>query len=102
MTGNYGEAGAIDYFGPALGLPPAISGHNNYYLWGPHGYSGDVVIAVGMRLDLLHSLFGDVQQVATIENANAMPAEGDNLPVYLCRLPRMSLTDAWPILKNYY
>jgi 4-amino-4-deoxy-L-arabinose transferase-like glycosyltransferase len=102
LTGNYGEAGAIDYFGPALGLPPAISGHNNYYLWGPRGYSGDVVIAVGMRLDLLHSLFGDVRQAATIENANAMPAEGDDLPVYLCRLPRMSLTEAWPLLKNYY
>ncbi len=35
LAGNYGEAGAIDYYGPALGLPKAISGHNNYYLWGP-------------------------------------------------------------------
>ncbi len=37
LAGNYGEAGAIDYYGPALGLPKAISGHNNYYLWGPRG-----------------------------------------------------------------
>src|SRR5205823_4997724 len=34
VTGNYGEAGAIDRFGPRLGLPPARSGHNNYWLWG--------------------------------------------------------------------
>jgi hypothetical protein len=101
LAGNYGEAGAVDYFGPAYGLPAAISPHNNYYLWGPRGYSGDVVIAVGIRLDLLHSLFADVQQAGTITNSYAMPAEGD-LPVYLCRQPRMTLTDAWPLLKNYY
>ena len=32
---NYGEAGAIDFYGPALGLPKAISGHLNYWYWGP-------------------------------------------------------------------
>jgi hypothetical protein len=101
LAGNYGEAGAIDYFGPAYGLPPAISGHNNYYLWGPRGYSGDIVIALGLRMEVLQSLFGDVRQVATIKDANAMPAEGD-LPVYLCRQPRMSFSAAWPLLKNYY
>jgi hypothetical protein len=50
LTKNYGQAGAIDYFGPALGLPHAISGHNNYYLWGPQKYTGEVVIAVGMPI----------------------------------------------------
>ena len=34
---NYGQAGAIDLFGPKYGLPPAISGHQNYFLWGPRG-----------------------------------------------------------------
>src|SRR5256886_10036354 len=32
---NYGEAGAIDYFGKRYGLPKAISGHNQYGYWGP-------------------------------------------------------------------
>ena len=32
---NYGEAGAIDFFGARDGLPRAVSGHNSYYLWGP-------------------------------------------------------------------
>ena len=32
---NYGEAGAVEYFARDLGLPPAISGHNSYWLWGP-------------------------------------------------------------------
>ncbi|HEV8129516.1 MAG TPA: glycosyltransferase family 39 protein, partial [Candidatus Eisenbacteria bacterium] len=44
---NYGEAGAIDFFGPRYGLPPAISRHNNYWLWGPRGGSGEVMILVG-------------------------------------------------------
>ncbi len=57
LTKNYGQAGAIDYFGPSYGLPHAISGHNNYYLWGPQHFSGDVVIAVGMPLKELTSLF---------------------------------------------
>ena len=38
LTKNYGQAGSIDLFGPSYGLPHAISGHNNYYLWGPQQY----------------------------------------------------------------
>jgi hypothetical protein len=100
LAGNYGEASAIDYFGPAYGLPPAISPHNAYYLWGPRDYSGDMVIAVGMPLDVLRSLFINVQQAATIQNDEAMPMETD-LPVYICRGARTPLAQAWPQLKNY-
>src|SRR5882672_1919971 len=46
LAKNYGQAGAIDYFGPSYGLPSAISGQNNYYLWGPRQYDGQVVIVV--------------------------------------------------------
>ena len=46
VASNYGEAAAIDFFGGRYGLPPALSGHNNYWLWGTHGYSGNVVIDV--------------------------------------------------------
>jgi hypothetical protein len=28
---NYGQAAAIDFFGPKYGLPPALSGHQNYF-----------------------------------------------------------------------
>jgi hypothetical protein len=41
---NYGEAGAIDFFGPKLGLPPAISGHQNYFLWGQRDWTGEVIL----------------------------------------------------------
>ena len=100
LAANYGEAGAIDYFGAPYGLPHAISGHNNYYLWGPREYSGDVVIAIGIRLKVLQSLFGVVQQVATVNAPYAIPDEG-HLPVYVCRSPRMPLSRAWPLLKFF-
>ena len=48
VTSNYGEAGALRYFGRALGLPPAVSQHNNFYLWGPGAWDGRVAIIVGM------------------------------------------------------
>ena len=44
---DYGQAGAIDFFGPDYGLPPTLSGHQTYWLWGPRGYSGNCLIVLG-------------------------------------------------------
>ncbi|HEV2223844.1 MAG TPA: glycosyltransferase family 39 protein, partial [Candidatus Acidoferrales bacterium] len=63
---NYGEASAVDYFGPAYHLPPAISGHNQYGLWGPRGYTGNVVIAIGYTAEQLQRFFGEVTLAARI------------------------------------
>ncbi len=100
LAANYGEAGAIDYFGGKYGLPRAISPHNNYYLWGPRNGPADVVIAVGMDLHKLRLLFGDVQQASMIIEPYAIPEES-NLPVYVCRNPRVPLSQAWPWLKFF-
>ena len=56
FTGNYGEAGAVDFFGPRYDLPRAISGHNNYYIWGPRGCTGKVLISVGVPLGHLEAV----------------------------------------------
>ena len=101
LTGNYGEAGAIDFFGRRYGLPQAISGHNSYYLWGPRGCTGEVVISIGVprkRLDIAG--FGDIQQEAATECRYCMPDE-DHLPVYVCRDPKMSFREAWPKFTHY-
>ena len=98
LTGNYGEAGAIDYYGPALGLPKAISGHNSYFYWGPRNYSGGCVILFGDRAEELKNLFGDVRQVAKISNPLSMPIERQ-MPVYLCRKPSAPLAVLWPNFK---
>src|SRR6201999_2075244 len=64
---NYGEAAAMDIFGKPLGLPPAISGHNNYYLWGPRGADGNVMIVIGGNLKQEQSLFESVTQVGVTD-----------------------------------
>jgi Dolichyl-phosphate-mannose-protein mannosyltransferase len=98
LAGNYGEAGAIDYYGPALGLPKAVSGHNSYFYWGPRGYSGACVIIFGERSHEFIALFDDVRQAATIVSPHAMPNER-LVPVYVCRKPRAPLSALWPHFK---
>ena len=100
LTRNYGQAGAIEYFGPSYGLPRPISGHNNYYLWGPQQYAGEVVITVGIPMEKLQPLFQHIELAATIRNDYAIPEE-NNLPIYICRDPKMTLQKAWPSLKFY-
>ena len=46
---NYGDAGAIDFFGPKMGLPKAISGHQTYWFWGPRQYTGESMLLLGER-----------------------------------------------------
>jgi hypothetical protein len=98
LGGNYGEAGAIDHYGPALGLPKALSGHNSYFYWGPRGYSGACMIIFGERSDEFIKLFGDVHLAATSSSPHAMPNE-QSVPVYLCRKPVAPLAVLWPRFK---
>ena len=96
---NYGEAGAIDLFGPKYGLPPAISGHQNYFLWGPRGYTGESMIVMhGDRQDL-EQKFAEVQKVGTVDNPYSMPFE--HFDIYYCRGLKTPLSEAWPRVKTW-
>jgi hypothetical protein len=97
---NYGEAGAIDVFGPALGLPKAISSHNSYFLWGPRGCTGEVVIVIGDDRTSLESIFARVDQAATFTCTDCMPYE-DNLPIWVARDTRIPIAQLWPKIKSY-
>lgn len=97
---NYGEAGAIDFFGERYGLPKAISGHQNYYLWGPRDYTGECLITVGSDLEDLQPLFEQVEPAATFTNEYVMPYEND-LKIYICRHMRTPLRQYWPKVKCY-
>jgi 4-amino-4-deoxy-L-arabinose transferase-like glycosyltransferase len=98
---NYGEAGAIDFYGPALGLPKAISGHVNYWYWGPGKYTGESVIVLGSSRDRLEQLFGKVDPKAKVGNPYAMASE--HFTIYLCTQPKggRTLEQIWPRLKNW-
>ena len=100
LAGNYGEAGAIDLFGPQHGLPAAICGHHSYYLWGPRNATGEVVIAFGVPRETLEEVFARIRQAATIQHPQALPLEND-VPVYVCTEPRLSMIEAWPKFRQF-
>jgi len=96
---NYGEAGAIDFYGPALGLPKAISGHVNYWYWGPRNYTGDSMIVLGSSRERLEQAFAKVEPEGEVGNPYAMANE--NFTIYLCTQPKggRTLEQIWPMLK---
>jgi len=97
---NYGEAAAIDVFGPRLGLPPAISGHNSYFLWGPRGHDGSVMIIIGGSTKHYDDLFQSHSVAGHIDAPYAMPYETDK-PIYVLRGMKTPLSTAWPQVKHY-
>jgi hypothetical protein len=97
---NYGEAGAIDFFGPRYGLPKAISNHQNYFLWGPRDYTGECVITIGEKLEDVRKFFDQTDQVATFTHPYVLPHE-NNQPIFLCRRPKRPLKEIWPNVKCY-
>jgi hypothetical protein len=99
-TDNYGQAGAIDFFGPRYGLPKAVCAHQNYFLWGPREYTGEIMILVGSEnIEDARPHFASVDSVATLNNPYAMPHE--TRPILLARGLKADLRQIWPTLKNW-
>jgi hypothetical protein len=97
---NYGQAGAIDFFGRRYGLPPALSGHQTYFLWGPRGYSGNCLIVLDDSKEVLEGLFEHVEYVGK-SNDNPYALERE-IPVFICRGAKFgSLAEIWPRLKKW-
>jgi hypothetical protein len=100
FANDFGQAGAIDFYGPRLGLPKAISGHLTYWYWGPRDYSGESLLVLGERRDVLESEFEDVRAVAEVGHPYAMRQE--HFTVFLCQKPRgFTLPSIWPKVKNW-
>jgi hypothetical protein len=97
---NYGQAGAIDFFGRRYGLPPALSGHQTYFLWGPRGFSGNCLIVLDDSKEVLEREFERVEYVGkSPDNPYAMERE---IPVFICRGAKFgSLAEMWPRLKKW-
>jgi len=104
VTSNYGEAGAVDRYGPALGLPPAHSGHNGYWYWGPPPTTPpgtvDTIIAVGFSRDFLDQLFGDVRLATRLDNHLRVDNDEQSAPVWVCSRPRDSWPALWPRFRS--
>jgi len=103
---NYGEAGAIDFFGKKYGLPNATCGHNNYWLWGPGKRSGDVAIILGTSRNLQDNLndlqhhYDTVGLVYITDCPLAMPYENGR-QFFLCRGMKTTFQKIWPHERHY-
>lgn len=96
---NYGQAAAIDFFGPRYGLPKALSGHQNYFFWGPRSYTGEIIILVGQSEEDARKEFASVEVAATVNVPYAYFYE--TRPILLCRGLKGNLQTLWPRVKNW-
>jgi dolichyl-phosphate-mannose-protein mannosyltransferase len=99
FANNYGEAGAIALFGPRHGLPRPISAHQSYFLWGPGGFEGDVLIVLQDDREDLERLCASVEQAGAHFHPWGMAEE--NGPIFVCRGPKRTLRAMWPELKKW-
>jgi hypothetical protein len=101
FAGNYGEAGAIDFFGRQYHLPRSICAHNNYWIWGPGENVGAIVIILGGDVARLKEIFEQVERVDLFICEYCMPYES-NLPIFLARELKVPISQLWPSLKHYH
>jgi hypothetical protein len=101
FANDYGQAAAIDFFGPALGLPSAISNDVTYWLWGPLGYTGESVIVLGSDGEGDRAHFGHVETAGRVQDGRSRPVEWFN--IYMCREFRMApdLPTAWRGMRRW-
>lgn len=103
---NYGQAGAVDFFGRRYGLPEALCAHNSYWWWGPGTRTGEVAIVVGAHRTLEENLkdlggaFEEVTLVGTTESQYAMPFEVGR-QIFLCRRMKTTFQAIWPDERFY-
>ena len=97
---DYGQAGAIDFFGRANHLPVAMSGDRTYFLWGPRGYSGNCMIVLDDRKEVLQQYWDDVEFVG--RSADNRWALEKDIPVFICRGKKFSSwAEIWPHVKRW-
>ena len=68
LAGNYGEAGALDLYGPAYGLPRPISGGNSLWARGYGDPPPETVILVGFERAYAERLFQSCRPVGQVKN----------------------------------
>jgi 4-amino-4-deoxy-L-arabinose transferase-like glycosyltransferase len=100
FTSNSGEAGAIDRFGPTLGLTDAYSGHNGFALWGPPPDQAGPVVVVGLRAHEVARFFARCRLVRRVDNGAGVQNDEQGAPVYLCSGTRHPWSEIWPELRH--
>lgn len=97
FANNYGEAGAVDFFGARHGLPKAVSRHQSYYLWGPREYTGEVLIVLGDRRESAGKVCRSVEEREEVNHPLSMREE--KYKILICRGTKEPLPALWPKLR---
>jgi hypothetical protein len=101
LADNYGEAGALDFLG--RGLPPVVSGHNTYWLWGPRGVGGQVLIVIsGDKPIHFERLCRQVEVAATMDHPLSMPFEHKRIYLLHDCQSVQSPKNNWLKYKHYF
>jgi hypothetical protein len=90
----------MEYFGPDLALPPAISGHNSYWLWGPGRCTGEVMIVLGDARGRLEELFEHVEEAGRFTCRDCMPYE-NHRRIWVARGLKVQIRNLWPQVKHF-
>jgi hypothetical protein len=99
---NYGEAGALDFYGRELGLPPVVSLAGSFYLFGPSERTGRIIIFLGVEPDEIHTITCHSLELADrVTNRWGVPEERD-VPIVVCREPNMTLQEFWNQVGHGY
>ena len=97
FAGNYGEASAVEFFDPGI---PVISEHNQYWLWGPRGHSGNVMLQVNGSCFHSDHLFASRTLAGRLTDPWMVPEE-HAVPIWICRGIKKPLPAMWDSIKVY-
>jgi hypothetical protein len=100
FTGYYGEAAALDVLGGQDHLPPVLSGHNAYWMWGP-GRASDRTVLVVDALGQLKTYFASCRLLTTYNPPYSVNNDWTGLQIGVCTGPVASWPTLWPHLKHY-
>jgi len=100
MASNYGEASALLKYGPPLGLPPPICGHNQFWLWGPRDWDGKEALVLGEPGSEILSSFHSVQSLGSLSLPYATPEEAA-APLRLAKDLNCPVTEFWARAKRF-
>ncbi|WP_338693965.1 glycosyltransferase family 39 protein [Streptomyces sp. Q6] len=104
FTGNYGEAGALDRYGPARGLPAPYSGHMSYADWGPPPDTADGPVLLVRQADAsgIERFFTGCRTVTRVDNGHDIDNEEQDAAIVLCEGPARRWSALWPSLRHAY
>jgi hypothetical protein len=108
LVRNYGEAGAVDFFGKKYGLPKAYCGHNSYWYWADLDKKFDIMIVLGSSRELDENLadlrrpnmFESVELAGVTECRYCMPFENGRM-IFLCKGAKFTIRQIWPNEKSF-